>query len=291
MRYETIDGDDSRINAANQTPGAFALWDSAGGHPHPKPDGTIHFFDTREEANGFAAELEASTQALPPPAPEEGAAIMAAAESVVDMRSRLKKTNWTVYLFLGVGAIAFVLGAISISFEESQFATNAGDKALTALGTLFIIALFVERAQQVYISAWRGLGRARIDRRIAGFEAALAIARRGGMTDKAAEFRKNLELQKDNLADYRQETRKIAFLGGMALGILISFIGPRILAEVIVVHGDMGFWQATFFNGADILITGGLIGGGSEGIHKVVALLTDFLDKTRQNVRNPNPVQ
>ena len=109
------------------------------------------------------------------------------------------------------------------------------------------------------------------------------------MVNEAANFREKLELQKNNLADYRHETRKIALLGGMALGLLISFIGPRILAEVIVVHGDMGFWQATFFNGADILITGGLIGGGSEGIHKVIALLTDFLDKTRQNVRNPKP--
>ena len=51
-------------------------------------------------------------------------------------------------------------------------------------------------------------------------------------------------------------------------------------------HVEMGAWQATVFNGMDILITGGLIGGGSEGIYKLVTLITDFLDTTRAKTKN-----
>lgn len=71
--------------------------------------------------------------------------------------SQLGKGEFGVLLLALLGVIG-LLGFLSRGFEETQFATGAGDKALTTLGTLFIIALFVERTQQVYISAWRKLG-------------------------------------------------------------------------------------------------------------------------------------
>ena len=54
-------------------------------------------------------------------------------------------------LLFALLVVTALLGFLSIGFEETEFATDAGSKSLTALGTLFIIALFVERAQQVYI--------------------------------------------------------------------------------------------------------------------------------------------
>ena len=48
--------------------------------------------------------------------------------------------------------------------------------------------------------------------------------------------------------------------------------------------------QGDLLNMADILVTGGLLGGGSDGIHKLVSVITDFLDKTRQNINAPPPV-
>ena len=46
-----------------------------------------------------------------------------------------------------------------------------------------------------------------------------------------------------------------------------------------------GLGQAPIFHGVDILITGGLLGGGSQGIHKIIALITDFVDVTRAKVK------
>ena len=52
-----------------------------------------------------------------------------------------------------------------------------------------------------------------------------------------------------------------------------------------MVYGEMGPWQAALYHSSDILITGGLLGGGSEGIHKLIALITDFLDMTREGIK------
>ena len=185
------------------------------------------------------------------------------------------------FLLLVLLIITVWLGSLSKEFEEVKFASDAGDKSLTALGTLFIIALFVERAQEVYISAWRKLGREKIDADIAQLKE--QIKNTQAADDKKKGKLKGLE---GKLLEYRHGTRQIAFLGAMILGVLISLAGPRILAEVVVVHGDMGAWQVAVFNGMDILITGGLIGGGSEGIHKLVKLITDFLDATRAKTKN-----
>ena len=178
--------------------------------------------------------------------------------------------GWSVLVITAI--VAGLLGLLSTGFTPTPFEENSGEQALTALGTLLIIALFVERAQQVYISAWRTLGREQIDADIA------ELQRTGGDADRLRELEsKRLE--------YRHKTRQMAFLGGMILGVLISFAGPRILAEVMLGSESLQSWQAVVFHGVDILVTGGLIGGGSEGIHKLVTLITDFLDQTRARTK------
>jgi hypothetical protein len=42
--------------------------------------------------------------------------------------------------------------------------------------------------------------------------------------------------------------------------------------------------QVAAFRLVDVLLTGGLIGGGSEGVHKITQVFSDFMDKTRQNI-------
>lgn len=289
--YQIVGGDDDRIDAAQQQPGMFAIWDSGKGHPVFSEDGNVQFFETERSAEDAIGHLsEVDTDSEPPALAEESKAIIDEIERA-DSAIPEVGNNRTLMLNAVFLVVTGILGLIAFHFEEIEIATNAGERALNALSALFIIALFVERAQQVYISAWRGLGRARIDQRISGAEQALRIARENRLSGRAAEMRGKLEKYKHDLADYRHETRKIAFAGGMILGLIIALVGPRILSEVIVVHGDMNHYQGTIFNGIDILITGGLIGGGAEGIHKVVSLLTDFLDKTRENVQKPAPIK
>jgi hypothetical protein len=68
-------------------------------------------------------------------------------------------------IVIGIGA-AFAAIVLAASAEPYRFVEGAGEVALSALGTLFIIALFVERAQQVYVGAWRGIERSELDERV-----------------------------------------------------------------------------------------------------------------------------
>ena len=187
-----------------------------------------------------------------------------------------KAFGWSMLLLTAL--VVGFLGFLSTEFASPQFEDNAGEKALAALGTLFVIALFVERAQEVFVSAWRTLGREQI-------EAKVAELRRDG-TDTA-----EVRAQESRHREYRHKTRQMAFLVGMILGVLISFVGPRILEAVIPVSTSLTGWQTAVFHGVDILITGGLIGGGSDGIHKLVTLITDFLEQTRDRAKRNADVE
>lgn len=194
------------------------------------------------------------------------------------------QSRWFAGLLIALLMVCLVIGWFSLSFETVQWATNAGEKAVTALGTLFVIALFVERAQEVYISAWRDLGKARLE---AVVQEAKALADNETDPIKKEPLLRRFVRAELELAEYKHDTAKLAFLGGLGLGVLIALAGPRILVDVVVVQGDLVGAQGAIFNGVDILVTGGLIGGGSKGIHKVVMLFLDFVDQTRKRVNTP----
>lgn len=44
--------------------------------------------------------------------------------------------------------------------------------------------------------------------------------------------------------------------------------------------------QILAFNMVDICLTGGVIAGGSEGIHKLTQVFTDFMESSSQRIRD-----
>ena len=47
--------------------------------------------------------------------------------------------------------------------------------------------------------------------------------------------------------------------------------------------------QQSWFRIVDVLITGALVGGGADGLHKIVSIFTDFADSTRGRVAGNAP--
>ena len=117
--------------------------------------------------------------------------------------------------------------------------------------------------------------------------------------------------RQDKLEFYRMTTRKGAFIAGLATGVAIALIGPRVLEAVVdpdalkalfdcaelaqsdvlpkIIEGckspevaKSAARQLWWFKTIDVLITGGLIGGGAEGIHKIVSAITGTADKIRK---------
>lgn len=94
---------------------------------------------------------------------------------------------------------------------------------------------------------------------------------------------------------YKTQTRKIALWTALIIGLLISSVGIRAL-ETLVDLKDFPTGKPVFYNGQvcifrilDTLLTGGLLAGGSDGIHKLTQVFTTFLEETRNQIKDkPN---
>lgn len=165
------------------------------------------------------------------------------------------------------------------SFEEYVFNEVTQGAVVSLLTPLFIIALFLERALEVFISAWREPRKQEIQTRIDVLRVSKGVppgASAVGLGGPATE-----------MEVYKADTKRIAFLCGVGAGILISVAGVRVLHPLVNWDADMAGSQAAMFNTVDVFLTGGLLGGGSDGMHKLVSVITDFLDSTRLKVQGP----
>ena len=88
---------------------------------------------------------------------------------------------------------------------------------------------------------------------------------------------------KKSLKEYKAATQRRALLAGLTLGILVSLSGVRLLDPIFQFDGA-GEWtfQMAMFQFTDIIVTAGLIAGGSATIHELMALIDDFLKTSRK---------
>ena len=179
---------------------------------------------------------------------------------------------WLVIL-LGL-VLAALLQPGLVRFNEF----TAAD-VMRILTPLFLISLFMERATEVFLTAWRAAGSDVLSREVARLSAS---AKAGNQANQPA-----LDQAQDRLAKYKSETQRIAFIGMLALGIVISLMGIRALELFLDldVFKDLASTQKGAFHTTDVFVTGALLGGGSEGIHKLVKVITDFLDQTSKKIK------
>ena len=139
--------------------------------------------------------------------------------------------------------------------------------ALRQLGILYIVALFVERALEVLLKAWRQGGRIRIQGKIAT-----------STDDSRAAAERELQ-------EYKTDTQRRALLIGLTFGILVAVSGVRLLGPIFEFNPATDWtFQFAVFQFTDILITAGLIAGGSTTIHELMALIDEFLRRSRKGV-------
>ncbi|MGK7896476.1 MAG: hypothetical protein AB4372_23375 [Xenococcus sp. (in: cyanobacteria)] len=83
-----------------------------------------------------------------------------------------------------------------------------------------------------------------------------------------------------DLENYRNTTKNIIALLSLLAGIVISLAGVRILqpfADVSLVG-----IQLSLFNAIDVLLTGGLLAGGSAGVHRLTKVYEDVTDVSKK---------
>jgi hypothetical protein len=90
----------------------------------------------------------------------------------------------------------------------------------------------------------------------------------------AAQARAELAAAQKRQVLYRAETKEFALQTGFLIGTLASLAGVRALTGMLADPGTAG----PLFTVADILITGAMLAGGSEGIHRMANAFTGLMD-------------
>ena len=171
---------------------------------------------------------------------------------------------WRSYSFgiLGLAVFAAIFGQFFLALE---FTPEIGSAVLDRLLAISVVALFLERAIEVYVSSSRRLGQIAIEEQIEDAE------------EDAPDDKRTLRALARRLTAYKMETQRIAFLASLLFGVLIACTGLRVLDGLIVLSDEFKrnpVWQGRVWFAVDILLTGGVIGGGAAGIHELINTLS-----------------
>ncbi len=192
---------------------------------------------------------------------------------------KAKSTGFKVTGIILIGiilAVSWLLGIGTLSFKPD---------ALTNLPSLFgyflLISIFVERAIEVFLSAWRSSEADSLDRQ---------IARGKGILDDKDEVQKltpekvtELKDQIGNLVDertrYRAKSRSMAQWMGLVFGGVVSMIGVRLLGNLVEAESLAGI-QKNMFIIVDVFITGIVLAGGSDAFNRIMKVYNSIMDTT-----------
>ena len=179
---------------------------------------------------------------------------------------------WPALLVLALAVSVFAFGdslkPVGTKEGAAPFLT-----ALSQLGILCIVALFVERSLEVLIKAWRQSEKSRLEVKVQ-------------LAEESAAERGAREEAEEALEEYRAGTRRWALLVGLTLGALVSLSGVRLLGPIFEFEDAHGWsFQQAVFQLTDIIVTAGLIAGGSKTIHELMALVDDFLKAGRKRAK------
>ncbi|CAK8725545.1 hypothetical protein KKHLCK_16990 [Candidatus Electrothrix laxa] len=79
----------------------------------------------------------------------------------------------------------------------------------------------------------------------------------------------------------QDETRRIALMIGFSLGVLVCSAGVGMLSTILEPEAvNQGFIRFV-----DIILTAGLLAGGSDGFHQFVAAIETFFVESRKNMK------
>jgi len=190
----------------------------------------------------------------------------------------MKKTTLLVWVTLLVTLCVFVVYPLWSNQvpEPLAFKPLSPQVFFGLIGWLFAIALFVERAVEVVVLVFRDQQAGALDAaeaRATAIVAALAANATASQSDKDKAARDAVTAHEQTVS-YRAETKEMAMLVSFVFGIFISLAGVRALHGLLADFTPTG----TLFTVADIVVTGALLAGGSEGIHRMANAFTSFMD-------------
>ena len=144
-----------------------------------------------------------------------------------------------------------------------------------------MVTIIIERSVEIILKVWRGEGRAKKDEDITLATANLEKAQNPASKLDLELTEKNKRIAEINLTNYKQQTGVLAIRLSYTVGIVISLAGFRVLENLYEADGLAGF-QGGMFHFIDIILTAGLIAGGSKGLHLLTQTFGDFFEAQRK---------
>jgi hypothetical protein len=147
------------------------------------------------------------------------------------------------------------------SFEESD--------VIAIVTSLFVVAVFMERSIEAILTPVRAPDRQKIEQELEDIKNAAET----DDSKKGDQIKKERELE-----TYRLNTARRAYWLSFGFGLIISVVGIRTL-EGLVNPEDfeaLGDLHKTLFSFVDIVLTGGVIAGGSAAIDKIGRAISEF---------------
>lgn len=191
------------------------------------------------------------------------------------------------FLVLAVAVLAFQRQPVSLAFTP-----NAQANLPLLFSSMLLISMFIERAIEIFLSAWRSQQADILDTEIAGLERQIKLKK--DQADQLDPLLNSLQAKKRERIEYRIESRAVAQWIGLLIGVLVSLVGVRILANVIVLpESGLPAGQHALFVVVDVLLTGAVLAGGSDAFNKIMKLYSSAMDTAAQNAaaRKQDPAQ
>ena len=180
--------------------------------------------------------------------------------------SHTTEVVFVVFILAAALALLYYTKATGVpfkSFTESD--------VLAIVTSMFVVAVFMERSIEAILTPVRAPDRQKIEQELEDIK----IAVENDDSKKGEQIEKERELQ-----TYKLKTAQRAYWLSFGFGLIISVVGIRTLAGLV--NPDdlkaLGDIHRTLFSFIDIVLTGGVIAGGSAAIDKIGRAISEFFN-------------
>jgi hypothetical protein len=195
------------------------------------------------------------------------------------------------FIFVVIVVIVVIILVLELQPMTVVFVPIDITKVTQLLLSLILVSLFWERALEVFISTWRGPTTDSLQSKVLADQNLIIdlgkIPNRSSDEDNLlTATRADLKSVNSAFTEYSSITKRYALWSSFIMGLVISLVGIRTLITLVTPesYAALSVLQKNLFTMVDVLVTGGLIAGGSDGIHKILQTFLDLMDKTSRNI-------
>lgn len=175
-------------------------------------------------------------------------------------------------------AICFL--AMWLNTVQLEYSSKLSEKLPIIMGYLILTSLFVERAIEMFLSAWRSEEADSKDLAIAHVKLKLESVDH----KKSDELLSKLEFLEKDRMEYSAKSRAYAIWAGMIIGAIISLVGVRTLSGIVNSAGLVDI-QLQLFTIVDVMLTAVVLAGGSDAINKITKVYNSFAVSTSNKLK------